>query len=181
MQGITGMRIGRVLARSKNDYDKKTQKFNVHNTLTHDKDNNVILGEHTKTYNKKKEVDEGQRYLPLNNSLLAGAVEIIEEQCNKKITNIYGLLFWDYDKNTFITHGEVNAWLKRINKKYNISHEEISSHRLRHTALTNWQEKGVPLDVIQYLAGYVRGSSITKEVYIDITEEYIHNELRKFC
>ena len=152
MQGISGMRIGEVLARSKNDYNKDIQQFDIHNTLTQDEHYHVILGEHTKTYNKKTQIDEGQRYLPLDNNLFSELVDIIEEQCDKKIRNIYNLLFWDYEKNTFITPSEVNSWLKRLNAKYNICTFELTTHRLRHTALTHWKEIGIDLSAIQYLA-----------------------------
>ena len=179
MQSISGMRIGEVLARSKDDYNKNTKKFNVHNTLTQDENYNIILGKHTKTYNKRTQIDEGQRNLPLDNKLLYGLIEIIEEQCNKKIRNIYNLLFWDYNKNTFITPSEVNSWLKRLNKKYNISKDGLSTHKLRHTALTYWKISGIDLSVIQRLAGHVEGSNITEKVYIDITEDYINKELKK--
>lgn len=178
MQCISGMRIGEVLARSKNDYNKKTQEFDVNNTLTQDDNYRTILGEHTKTYNKKTQIDEGQRYLPLNNTLFAELGSLIEEQCNKKITNIYSLLFWDYEKNTFITPNEIDSWLKRLNKKYNIS-STLHTHRLRHTALTYWMEIGMPMEVIQYLAGHVEGSDITSNVYIDTSLEYVKNEMKK--
>lgn len=179
MQSISGMRIGEVLARSKDDYDKNTKKFNIHNTLTQDENYNIILGKHTKTYNKRTQVDEGERELLLDNNVFHGLIEIIEEQCNKKIRNIYNLLFWDYKKNTFITPCEVNIWLKRLNKKYKISSEELTTHRLRHTALTYWKTIGIDLSVIQYLAGHVEGSNITEKVYIDISKEYINKELKK--
>lgn len=179
MQIISGMRIGEVLARSKDDYNKSTKKFNVHNTLTQDKNYNIILGNHTKTYNKRTQIDEGERNLPLDNKLLYGLIEIIEEQCNKKVKNIHNLLFWNYRKNTFITPSEVNLWLKRLNEKYKISKDGLSTHRLRHTALTRWKVSGIDLSVIQYLAGHVEGSSITEAVYIDIPEEYIKQELKK--
>ena len=179
MQIISGMRIGEVLARSKDDYNKSTKKFYVHNTLTQDKNYNIILGNHTKTYNKRTQIDEGERNLPLDNKFLYGLIEIIEEQCNKKVKNIHNLLFWNYGKNTFITPNEVNLWLKRINEKYKISKDGLSTHRLRHTALTYWKVSGIDLSVIQYLAGHVEGSSITEAVYIDIPEEYINKELKK--
>lgn len=175
MQSILGMRIGEVLARSKDDYNKDTQQFDVHNTLTQDEHYHVILGEHTKTYNKKTQIDEGQRYLPLDNNLFNELVDIIEEQCNKKIR----MLFWDYEKNTFITPSEVNSWLKRLNAKYNICTLEITTHRLRHTALTHWKKIGIDLSAIQYLVGHVEGSDVTDEVYIDISEKYAFEELEK--
>lgn len=177
MQSISGMRIGEVLARSSTDYNREIQEFNVHNTLTQDANYNVILGEHTKTYNKKTQIDEGQRYLPLNNNLFNELICIIEEQSNRKITNIYNLLFWDYDKNTFITPSELNSWLNRLNEKYHICTEKLNSHRLRHTALTHWKEIGLDLTTIQYLAGHVEGSDITEGVYIETSLDFIKKQI----
>ena len=179
MQLISGVRIGEVLARSKDDFNRNTKQFNVHNTLTQDKNYKTILGKHTKTYNKKTGIDEGERILPLDNNMFSGIIDIIDEQCSKKLTNIYNLLFWDYEKNTFITPGEVNSWLIRINKKYNITKDKLKTHRLRHWALTYWKEKKIDMSVIQYLAGHVEGSKITESVYIDTTEEFIKEELKK--
>lgn len=178
MQCISGMRIGEVLARSIDDYNKQTQEFNVHNTLTQNNKYKVILGEHTKTYNKKTQIDEGQRFLPLNNNLFSELIPIIDEQ-NKKIDNIYNLLFWDYKKNTFITPNEINFWLKRINSKYNICTDELSTHRLRHHALTYWRQLGIQLEAIQYLAGHVEGSNITEEVYIETTLDFVKKQVSK--
>lgn len=110
--------------------------------------------------------------------LFSGLEEIIKEECEKKISNIYNLLFWDYGKNTFITPSEINSWLYRLNKKYNICKDKLTTHRLRHTALTYWNEKDIPLRVIQYLAGHVEGSDITDDVYIDINLDYIKNKLK---
>ena len=179
MQSISGMRIGEVLARSKADYNKSTQQFNIHNTLTQDANYKAILGKHTKTYNKKTQIDEGQRYLPLNNNLFSELVDIIEEQCNKKVRNIYNLLFWDYAKNTFITPNEVNSWLRRLNAKYHICTLELTTHRLRHTALTHWKEIGIDLSAIQYLAGHVEGSEITEGVYIETSLDFVKQQIAK--
>ena len=139
------------------------------------KDNDLNL----KLSNKKTNIDEGQRYLPLDNKLLVELIEIIEEQKRKKITNIRGLLFWDYTNNDFVTPSEINSWLLRLNEKYKICKSSLSSHRLRHTALTHWRNKGIPMSVIQYLAGHVEGSKITQDVYIDTSIEYVEDELKK--
>ncbi len=179
MQSISAMRIGEVLARSRNDYNIEAKTFNIHNTLTQDDKYNIILGKHTKTYNKQTQTDKGQRYLPLDNKLFAELVEIIEEQCKKSTNNMYNLLFWDYKRNTFIKPTEVNSWLRRLNEKYKISEENLSTHRLRHYAITYWKELGIDLSVIQYLAGHIEGSKITEKVYINISDEYIKEEIKK--
>ena len=179
MQLLSGMRIGEVLARSINDIDLGTKQLNVHNTLTQDEHYKIILGEHTKTYNKQTQIDEGQRFLPLDNILFEEILELIKEQQQQKITNIHQLLFWDYSKNRFITPNEVNSWLTRLNTKYNISKERLSTHRLRHTALTHWSELGMPIPVIQYLAGHKKGSRITQQVYIDTSLDFVKSELKK--
>lgn len=171
---ITAMRIGEVLARSINNIDKENKKMLIDNTLTEDADGNVVLGEHTKTYNKTTGVDEGERNFPISNEI----DEIISEQLELKIKNIYGLLFWDYEKNTFISPKEVNAWLRRLNAKYKIS-KTLHNHRLRHTRITRWKEAGMDLNAIQYLAGHVEGSEITNKVYIDVSEKFAFEQLEK--
>lgn len=35
------------------------------------------------------------------------------------------------------------------------------------------------MEAIQYLAGHVEGSTITADVYIDVSQEYAFNELKK--
>lgn len=179
MQLISGMRIGEVLARSKKDYNFKTKKLNICNTLTQDENYNTILGKYTKTYNKKTQIDSGQRYLPLDNEIFKELLEIINEQCKTQVSNIYDLMFWDYEKNSFIRPNQINAWLSRINKKYKIVEGNLSTHRLRHSAITYWNEIKMPLSAIQYLAGHAPGSDITGEVYINTTLEYVDNVLKE--
>lgn len=183
MELISGMRIGEVLARSIDDFDKETGKFDVHNTLTEDANYHTILGEHTKTYNKKTKIDMGRRWLPLYDPLFNEIVQIIEEQKQKKITNIHKLLFWDYKKNTFITPNKVDSWLRRIDKKYKITRngKPLSSHRLRKTALTHWREIHLDERAIQFFAGHVEGSKITDKVYIATREGFLENALKEIA
>lgn len=175
LQLDTGMRIGEVLARSKNDVDNKNQTLSIHNTLTKDKNSKIILGKHTKTYNKRTGIDKGKRVIYMNKEVQ----QIIQEQLKQKITNIYGLLFWDYIDNTFVKYYEINSWLKRLNEKYKITNLELSSHNLRHTYITRLREKGVDMKVIQYLVGHVEGSSITDDVYTSLSKEFIQDEMKK--
>ncbi len=175
LQLDTGMRIGEVLARSKDDVNFKANTLNIHNTLTKNKEGKTILGKHTKTYNKKTGIDSGKRIITMNNEVN----QIIKKQMSYKITNINKLLFWDYENNSFISYYEINSWLKRLNKKYQIAKLDFSSHNLRHTYITRLREAGVDMKIIQYLVGHVEGSTITNDVYTSISKEFIESELKK--
>ncbi len=175
LQLDTGMRIGEVLARSKDDIDFKNNTLNIHNTLTKDTEGKTILGKHTKTYNKRTGIDSGKRIITINDEVK----QILTQQIKNKITNINNLLFWDYEVNSYISYYEINSWLKRINKKYKITNLDLSSHNLRHTYITRLREAGVDMKIIQYLVGHVEGSSITDNIYTSISKEFIESELQK--
>lgn len=183
---ISGMRIGETLARSADDYNAEEQTLNIWNALTQDESYNVIWSEHTKTYNKKTGIDEGQRYLPLNSPLFSEIVEIIEEEKKKRIisiNNIHNVLFWDYEKNTFVTPSEIKSYLDRLEAKYHIldkdDKQKLTSHRMRHYAITHWKETGLQMNVIQYLAGHIEGSDITNKVYIKTTFDFVKEQVTK--
>lgn len=175
MQLETGMRIGETLARSIFNIDLKNREMTIDNTLTKDKDGKVILGKHTKTYNKKTGIDAGKRIIFINDVVL----EIINEQIKSGISNISGLLFWDYDNNNFISYNEINAWLRRINEKYKITKKPLNTHTLRHTKITNMRKAGMDMKAIQYLVGHVEGSSITDDIYTTLTPEFLKQEVKK--
>lgn len=175
LQLLTGMRIGEVLARSRQDVNFKTMTLNINNTITKDSIGKAILGKHTKTYNKRTNVDKGQRYFPINSEIK----NILKEELKKKVTNMYDLLFLDYKNNTFISYQEINSWLVRLNDKYKISDKTLTSHVLRHTFITRLREKGVDIKVIQYLVGHTNNSKITDELYTSLSDNFISKELEK--
>ena len=169
----TGMRIGEVLARKITDVDFKNRTIKVDTTLTQDDNYQVMLGEHTKTYKKTTGVDKGVRTIPLSPL----ALEIIIR--NTKLSNIQGLIFWDYEANYYVRPHAVNNWLKRVNYKYHISEASLSSHVMRHTYITRLQEKNIALPVVQYLAGHVQGSNMTNDVYTTVSQDFIKQELAR--
>lgn len=175
MQLETGMRIGETLARSIFNIDLKNRKMVIDSTLTKDKNGKVILGKHTKTYNKRTGIDFGKRTIFINDAVF----EIINEQIKTGISNINGLLFWDYDNNNFVSYNEINSWLHRINEKYKITNKSLSSHKLRHTRITNMRKAGMDMKAIQYLVGHVEGSSITDNIYTTLTPEFLEQEIKK--
>jgi len=174
LQWITAMRIGEALARSSTDINKDDLTLHIHNTLTKDQNGKIILGKHTKTYNKKTGIDEGERYFPIDTEL----DKIIKSQLDKKMVNIYGLLFWNYATNTFINPRRINEWLENINQKYKISNKKLHSHRLRHDRITQWKEAGMDVSAIQYLAGHVENSEVT-DIYIDVSQNFAFEQLKK--
>ena len=175
LQLYTGMRIGEILALSKDCIDLKNNTLTVYRTLTQDDKYHVLMGEHTKTFKKLTGIDKGKRTFPMNNNVRS----IIEKILFNKITNINGLLFWDNIDNTYITPNEINSYLKRINNKYNITNSSLHSHRLRHTFITRCVENGLNFKVIQTLVGHVDGSSITSDVYTSISNDFMIQELNK--
>lgn len=175
LQLYTGMRIGEVLALSKDCIDLKQNTLTIYRTLTQDDNFHVIMGEHTKTYKKSIGVDKGKRTFPLNNKVSL----LIKNILSSKIDNINGILFWDYKKDFYVTPCEINSYLKRINEKYQITSSSIHSHRLRHTFITRCVENGINQKVIQNLVGHVKGSTITSDVYTSVSDEFMIKELQK--
>ncbi len=174
LQLYTGMRIGEVLALSKNCVDFKNNTLTVYRTLTQDDKFNVVMGKHTKTYKKSTGIDNGKRTFPMNSNVK----RLIEKILNYKTTNINGLLFWDYKNNDFIKPYEINSYLLRLNKKYNIT-TSLHSHRLRHTFITRCVEKGMNYKVLQTIVGHVDGSTITNDIYTSVSNEFMNEELKK--
>lgn len=128
----------------------------------------------------------GQRYLPLNTPLLSEIIDIIKDEKNKRIisiSNTHNVLFWDYRKDTFVTPSAIKSYLDRLEAKYHIldedDNEKLTSHRMRHYAITHWMKLGIPMNVIQYLAGHVEGSNITNETYIDTSLNFVKDTLNK--
>lgn len=178
LQLYTGMRIGEVLALSKDCIDLKNNTITVYRTITRDKHDKAILGKHTKTFDKKTGIDKGKRTFTMKSNVR----KIIQKLYSNKLTNINNLLFWDYNKNFFITDGEINSYLTRLNDKYKIlesKNETLSTHRLRHTFITRCQEYGLSLPVIQKIVGHIEGSKVTSNVYTDVSLDFITKELEK--
>lgn len=173
LQLLTGMRIGEVLARSFSDYDKINKTLVIYNTLTSDKDNKPTLSKHTKTFSRTQNVDKGKRVIPLG----IEAIQLINELNKSLLKNSKNMIFWDYEKNTFLTRHKVNKYLEKLNRHHHITDTSLSSHKLRHTYITRLQEHHIALPVIQYLVGHVDGSTITEQVYTSVDLEFVKKEL----
>lgn len=166
LQLYTGMRIGEVLALSLKDIDYKGNTITISRTLTRDINDKTIMGDTTKTENSKRTI------------LIDNKIKMILKQAQKKqVTNIKGVLFYDNIKNTYITPSEVNCYLKRLNKKENIT-SNLHTHMLRHTFATRCIESGMQPKALQKMLGHKKIQT-TLDIYTSVCKEYSQNEFDK--
>lgn len=170
------MRIGEILALTREDIDLENKQITINKTLTKDKNENIILGDTTKTYT-------GIRTIPILSPLLP----ILE-----KYKNIKGLLFTDNNK--FIRPSTINSHFKRIcknaniriintkkkksNKTCNLKSSNVNTHMLRHTFATRSIEAGINPAVLQKLLGH-KDIQITLNTYTSIFNKYKEKEIEK--
>ena len=166
LQLYTGMRIGEVLALSIKDIDYKNNTITISKTLTRDENDKTIMGDTTKTENSKRTI------------LMNDKVKSILKQAQKRqMTNINGLLFYDNEKNTYITPSEINSYMKRLNKKENIT-SNLHTHMLRHTYATRCIESGMQAKALQKILGHKKIQT-TLDTYTSVFKEFSQNELEK--
>lgn len=164
---FTGMRIGETLAITRDNINLKENTITVEKTLTRNKDDKVILGDKTKTR-------AGKRIIFLSENAKA----VLKEILSTNITNMYNLIFYDYDKNTFITPNEINCFLKRLNQKYKICND-IHTHMLRHTYATRCIEAGMSAKVLQKNLGHKKIQT-TLDTYTSVFEKFNKDENEKY-
>lgn len=164
---FTGMRIGEILALSRDNIDLKNETITIERTLTRDKNDKVILGQKTKT-------QTGQRTIFISKN----AKDVLKNALSANIINVYNLVFYDYERNTFITPVEINCFLQRLNKKYSFC-SHIHTHVLRHTYATRCIEAGMSAKVLQKNLGH-SDIETTLNTYTSVFEKFNKDENEKY-
>ena len=166
IQMYMGLRIGEVLALSKESIDLENKVLYVKRTLTNDKEFAIILGNKTKTYS-------GNRILPIPEFL----VPIFEEQLKYTNENLHNLIFTNND--SYIRTSAINKELKRIFKEeLNVNSKNISTHCLRHTYGTRCIEAGMTAVVLQRLMGH-KDVTVTLNTYTSVFNKFKEDEIEK--
>ena len=157
----TGMRIGEVLALDKDlDIDWDNYKIDVNNTLTKDENDNIYLGDRTKTYSSQRKLN-----------MDAMVIYILEQAFNEFIPNSNNLLFCRKNGD-LINEGASNSAFKRFCDKYNITNgKNITQHMLRHSFATRKIEGGMPAEVLMVVMGH-KNVQVTINTYFDAFADY---------
>lgn len=142
------MRIGEVLALKYLNVKSNIENdcFFIDDTLTRDKNDNVILRENDK---KKTKTKTSKRWIDITPEIR----KILKSSLSNYVINPNGLLFFDDVDSKLITPSEVNSYLRRINAKYKIA-PHLHNHILRHTFATRLIEAGTDIDVIKNKLGH---------------------------
>lgn len=159
-----GLRIGEVLALRNSDINLHKNLIKVDRTLTRDKENNVIMGDETKTY-------AGIREVPIPSFIRN---EIINQM--RLAENNKDKLLFVNTKGNYVRPTTANDNLRTLLKKLGI--ENISSHSLRHTYGTRCIEAGMRPVALQRLMGHT-DIAVTLNTYTSIFNKYKESELEK--
>lgn len=147
-----GLRCGELTALTIKDIDIKNRTLNINKSWVRYKENNIYIEEEGPCKNKSS--IRTICYPSLLDDLIAKRLKY----CDKYP--------FPYKKNT------LNHWLKR--------YVNLHLHSLRHTAISNWFNDGIPLEIIQRMCGHTVGSSTTLRVYAKLNDKRYMNMMKDY-
>lgn len=150
---FSGMRIGEVLAIQRKNIDD--EYIYITNTMTRDENDKTIVGITTKTKQSKRAI------------IITNEIREILSNIPKSNSN---LLFFDEKNEGIIKPYEVNSYLRRLNKKYDIA-PNLHNHILRHTYATRCIESGMNIKVLSKKLGH-KDIETTLNTYASVLEKF---------
>lgn len=141
LQLLEGLRIGEVNALTEDDIDFEEGYININKTIASGSESKPYLSPIPKT-------SKGARKVPIFNE----AIPYLKKAINNKGQNKYGLLFFNYEMNTFQLPTNSYNSLKRICLRHGIHYQ--GQHMLRHTFATMAVKKGVPPQILKEWLGH---------------------------
>lgn len=167
---FTGMRVGEILALKKDDIDLEKKIININRTVTKDKNDNVILGDSTKTYS-------GMRSIPIPINIF----DTVKISCSAT----KDLLFTNTGK--LISPSTINLQFKKICKDTKLRlivkddgkfESNVNMHMLRHTYATRCIESGMQAIVLSKLLGH-KDVDVTLNTYTTVFNKYKQEEIEQ--
>lgn len=162
----SGLRMGEINALKRENIDFEAGMIHVRGTISRGMGYKSVLNETTKT-------GAGVRDVPISKTLKP----ILEEAVNKMRRNEHDLLFYDFNKKTFVTTMQVNDYYRRVCKRIGIEHN--GQHSLRHTFATRCIEAGIQPVVLKTWLGHT-DIHVTLDTYADVFDKLNNTSLNLF-
>lgn len=175
----TGMRIGEINALEWNDIDFKNKKIRVNKTLQYISKIGII--------EKEPKTQKSKRIIDVNQDLLDLLCEYRKEQAkNIKLLDYYWqkeIVLKDEKGNEFTKKNDkiftqwngkpifpqtFGQWLKKFQKKHNLSH--YTPHSFRHTYATISVEENQSINALSELLGHAKKST-TLDMYVHSNDD----------
>ena len=161
----TGLRPGELLALQPNDYNKETNELHISRTLTRNENDNVIIGDTTKTYS-------GDRFIPVTNEFKQDLIDAI----NNIIPNENNLIF-THKNGTIINPVNYNSAFKRVCN--NIGITDVSAYVMRHSFATRRIEAHMDIKLLAELMGH-KNTDIIYKNYVTIQSHFKNYEQKRY-
>lgn len=157
----TGLRIGEILAVTRDDIDLEAKTLTVNKNAVQIKNENGI-GYTVQIQNNPKTFS-GNRILSLNNTSIKAIETLFEIFPNQEYLALNS-------NNRPVTPQNAEKTFSQILKVCNIDSKGRKCHALRHTFATKLFEQGVDVKMVSHILGH-SSSSFTRDVYISIIQK----------